>query len=80
MAKLIMTVEEMKDRQAWLKLRNSGLGGSDASVSWERIPGKVPWLCGRKRPASCRRRICQRICAFTGAKRMRPILPTGLRK
>ena len=39
MAKLVMTVEEMKDRQAWLKLRNSGLGGSDASV----IMGMNPW-------------------------------------
>ena len=39
MARLIMTVEEMKDRQAWLKLRNSGLGGSDASV----ILGVNPW-------------------------------------
>ena len=39
MAKLVMTVEEMKDRQAWLKLRNSGLGGSDASV----ILGINPW-------------------------------------
>lgn len=39
MAKLIMTVEEMKDRQAWLQLRNSGLGGSDASV----ILGVNPW-------------------------------------
>jgi len=39
MAKLVMTVEEMKDRQAWLQLRNSGLGGSDASV----IMGLNPW-------------------------------------
>ena len=39
MAKLVMTVEEMKDRKAWLKLRNSGLGGSDASV----IMGMNPW-------------------------------------
>jgi len=39
MAKLVMTVEEMKDRQAWLKLRNRGLGGSDASV----IMGMNPW-------------------------------------
>ena len=39
MAKLIMTVEEMQDRQAWLELRNSGLGGSDASV----ILGVNPW-------------------------------------
>ena len=39
MAKLIMTVEEMKDRDAWLKLRNSGLGGSDAAT----IMGLNPW-------------------------------------
>lgn len=32
-AKLIMTVEEMKDRANWLKLRNSGIGGSDAAVA-----------------------------------------------
>lgn len=31
-AKLIMTVEEMKDRKAWEKLRNIGIGGSDASI------------------------------------------------
>lgn len=31
-AKLIMTVEEMKDQDKWLKLRNSGIGGSDAAA------------------------------------------------
>lgn len=31
-AKLIMTVEEMKDHKAWEKLRNIGIGGSDAGV------------------------------------------------
>lgn len=31
-AKLIMTVKEMEDRNAWTKLRNSGIGGSDAGV------------------------------------------------
>jgi putative phage-type endonuclease len=39
MAELIMTVEEMKDREAWLALRNTGLGGSDAAV----ILGVNPW-------------------------------------
>ena len=39
MAELVMTVEQMKDRQAWLDLRNSGLGGSDAAV----IMGMNPW-------------------------------------
>ena len=39
MAKLVMTVEQMQDRKAWLKLRNSGLGGSDAAV----IMGMNPW-------------------------------------
>ena len=39
MAELVMTVEEMKDREAWLALRNSGLGGSDAAV----IVGVNPW-------------------------------------
>lgn len=28
--KLIMTVEQMKDRDAWLRLRTLGIGGSDA--------------------------------------------------
>ena len=32
MAKLIMTVEQMEDRDAWLAARNKGIGGSDASV------------------------------------------------
>lgn len=31
-AKLVMTVEEMEDRNIWMKLRNSGIGGSDAAV------------------------------------------------
>lgn len=31
-ATLIMTVEEMKDRNAWLATRNMGLGGSDAAI------------------------------------------------
>ena len=29
---LIMTVEEMQDRKAWLEMRKQGLGGSDAAV------------------------------------------------
>lgn len=32
MAKLIMTVKQMADREAWLNLRETGIGGSDASV------------------------------------------------
>lgn len=32
MAKLLMTVAEMQDREAWLKTRNLGIGGSEASV------------------------------------------------
>ena len=39
MAKLIMTVEQMQDRDAWLKARNQGIGGSDASI----ILGMNPW-------------------------------------
>ena len=31
-AKLITTVEEMKDHKAWEKLRNIGIGGSDAAI------------------------------------------------
>lgn len=32
-AKLVMSVEQMeKDRDAWLKLRNTGIGGSDAAI------------------------------------------------
>lgn len=37
--KLVMTVEEMQNREAWLKLRNTGLGGSDAAV----VLGVSPW-------------------------------------
>lgn len=32
MAKLLMTVAQMQDREAWLKTRNLGIGGSEASV------------------------------------------------
>ena len=32
MPKLIMTVEEMQDENAWLKMRGLGIGGSDASI------------------------------------------------
>lgn len=35
----IMTVAEMKDREAWLKVRNTGIGGSDAGT----IVGLNPW-------------------------------------
>ncbi len=38
-ADLVMTVDQMKDRTAWLKLRNTGLGGSDAAT----IVGKNPY-------------------------------------
>ena len=27
-----MTVEQMQDKEAWLKARNSGIGGSDAGI------------------------------------------------
>lgn len=39
MAKLVMTLEQMQDRTAWLQLRNTGIGGSDAAV----ILGVSPW-------------------------------------
>lgn len=39
MAKLIMTAEQMKDRDTWLDVRSHGIGGSDASV----IVGLNPW-------------------------------------
>jgi putative phage-type endonuclease len=32
MAQLIMTAAEMRDRDAWLKTRNIGIGGSDAGI------------------------------------------------
>ncbi len=38
-AKLVMTVSEMEDRKAWLKLRTMGIGGSDASI----IAGMNRW-------------------------------------
>ena len=38
-AKKIMTVEDGKDRDKWLALRNTGIGGSDAGV----IMGLNPW-------------------------------------
>lgn len=38
-ATLIMTVEQMKDRDAWIQLRTTGIGGSDAGV----IMGDNPW-------------------------------------
>lgn len=36
---LIMTVKQMEDRDAWLKIRTSGIGGSDAGT----IMGSNPW-------------------------------------
>lgn len=38
-AELIMTVKEMEDRSAWLKMRMAGIGGSDAGT----IVGDNPW-------------------------------------
>ena len=35
----IMTVEQMRNRDAWLKIRTSGIGGSDAGT----IMGSNPW-------------------------------------
>lgn len=37
--KVILTVAEAEDREKWLAVRNSGIGGSDAAV----IVGKNPW-------------------------------------
>lgn len=39
MAKLIMTVKDMEDRENWLKAREAGIGGSDAAV----IVGLSKW-------------------------------------
>lgn len=39
MARLIMTVEQMKDRSVWLRKRREGIGGSDIAV----ILGLNPW-------------------------------------
>jgi putative phage-type endonuclease len=54
-AKLIMTVEEMKNRENWLKLRNSGIGGSDAAIAVGLSRWKSPfqlWLekTGQSKP------------------------------
>ena len=38
-AELIMTVKQMQDRDAWLKMRMAGIGGSDAGT----IVGDNPW-------------------------------------
>lgn len=38
-AELIMTVKQMQDRNAWLKMRRMGIGGSDAGT----IVGDNPW-------------------------------------
>ena len=38
-AQLIMNVHQMQDRAAWLKLRNEGIGGSDAGT----IVGDNTW-------------------------------------
>ena len=43
MAKLIMTAEQIKDRNAWLEVRNSGLGGSDAGAIIGLNPYKKPY-------------------------------------
>ena len=40
---LIMTVEEMQDRKAWLDARRQGLGGSDAAVVLGISKWKSPW-------------------------------------
>lgn len=39
MSRLIMTVEEMQDREKWLAARKKGIGGSDAAA----IVGLSPW-------------------------------------
>lgn len=40
---LIMTVEEMQDRKAWLEMRRTGLGGSDCAVVLGISKWKSPW-------------------------------------
>lgn len=40
---LIMTVEEMQDRKAWLEMRKTGIGGSDAAVIVGQSKWKSPW-------------------------------------
>ena len=43
MAKLIMTVEEAKDHDKWLKVRNSGIGGSDIAAVLGMSKWKSAW-------------------------------------
>lgn len=45
-AEKIMTVEEGKDRQKWLAIRNTGIGGSDAGVIMGLNPYSLPTGCG----------------------------------
>lgn len=40
---LIMTVEEMQDRKAWLEMRKQGIGGSEAAVVLGISKWKSPW-------------------------------------
>lgn len=42
-AELIMTVKEMEDRKAWLKMRTMGIGGSDASIIADMNRWKSPF-------------------------------------
>jgi putative phage-type endonuclease len=42
-AKLIMTVEEMKNHENWLKMRTAGIGGSDAGTIMGMNPYKSPY-------------------------------------
>ena len=43
MAKMILSVEESKDHNKWLKVRNMGIGGSDAGVIMGLNPYKSPF-------------------------------------
>ena len=41
--KLIMTVSQAQDHDAWLKVRNTGIGGSDAAAIMGLNPYKSPY-------------------------------------
>ena len=47
-AEVILTVEEMQDKNLWLEVRNTGIGGSDAAVIVGMNKWKSPIVTGKQ--------------------------------
>jgi predicted phage-related endonuclease len=62
-------------RDEWLRIRQLGIGSSDAAPAIGLSPYKCPCPCGWRRPVARSRKICRRKSLSSGARFWNPSWP-----